>query len=121
MSQKVPSVSTTFIWGFVLDTKQGEAVKILPDESRLKELLEINPPTSKAELHSFFGLLNTMKIWTPSLMRSLAWKDGVFRWGEDLKNEFNRVKHDLSSVLEIKLLPCKTSCNLLRCKFCGWF
>ena len=77
--------------GFVLEAKQGEAVKILPDESRLTELLEINPPTSKAELHSFLGLLNAMKILTPalsphtSLMRSLARKEAVFKWGVDLQ------------------------------------
>ena len=69
--------------GFVLDAKQGEAVKILPEESQLTELLE---------MHSFLGLLNTMKIWWPALsphtafMRSLAIKDVIFRWGEDLQN-----------------------------------
>ena len=82
----------------MLDAKQGEAVKILPEESQLTELLE---------MHSFLGLLNTMKIWLPafsrhtSLMRSLARKDVVFRWGDDLQNKFNQVKQDISSVLEI--------------------
>ena len=52
-------IGTTLSYGgFVLEAKEGCPIKILPDESRLKELLELAPPSSKTELHSFFwGLL----------------------------------------------------------------
>ena len=50
-------IGTTFSYGgFVLEVKEGCPIKILLDESRLKELLEPAPPSSKTELHIFFDL-----------------------------------------------------------------
>ena len=93
--------------GFVLESLPGHEVKILPDDTRLKDLLDMPPPTTKAELHSFLGLVNCLKVWTPALsphtvlLRSLAKKDSVFTWGNDAQWEFDQIKKDLSLVLEI--------------------
>ena len=72
--------------GFVLEAKDNAPIKILPDGSRLKELIDLIPPSSKTELHSFLGLIITFKTWSPALsphtpyLRSLAMKDALFKW-----------------------------------------
>ena len=93
--------------GFVLEAKNNAPIKILPDGSRLKELIDLIPPSSKTELHSFLGLINTFKTWSPAIsphtpyLRSLAKKDALFKWTPEAQSEFDQVKRDLSSVLEI--------------------
>ena len=84
--------------GFVLETKNNVPIKILPDGSRLEELLNLIPTTSKPELHSFLGLINTFKIWCPAIsphtpyLRSLAKKDALFRLTPEAQSNLIRLK-----------------------------
>ena len=70
--------------GFTLEASLGSPNKIHPDKIRLKDILDISPPTTKTELNSFLGLINTFKIWSPALnpqspiLRDLGRKDTVF-------------------------------------------
>ena len=70
--------------GFTLEASVGSAIKIISDKTRLNDLLDISPPTTKTELNSFFGLINTFKIWSPALnphspiLRALGRKYTVF-------------------------------------------
>ena len=43
----------------------GEEVDIQPHPDRLKNILEIDPPSNKQELMSFLGLVNTLRAWSP--------------------------------------------------------
>ena len=106
-------------WGSVVQCKKpgthyhkfkasvDSPIKILNDKTRLNYLFEIPPPTTKAELNSFLGLINTFKIWSPTLnphspiLRDLGRKDSVFSWNPEAQVEFEQLKHNLKSLLEI--------------------
>ena len=45
----------------------GEEVDIQPHPDRLKNILEIDPPSNKQELMSFLGLVNTLRVWSPGI------------------------------------------------------
>ena len=51
--------------GFMLKATYQGKVNFMRDESRIDDLLNSPPPTSKAELQSFLGLLNTLNVWSP--------------------------------------------------------
>ena len=85
----------------------GWTYQILPDTSRLQDLLDIPPPTTKAELKSFLGFTNTFKTWSPALsinsptLRELGKKDTVFEWPSEAQTEFEQIKKDLQTLIEI--------------------
>ena len=69
--------------------------------------MEISPPTTKDELNSFLGFINTFKIWSPALnphsptLRDLGRKETIFPWTTEAQKEFDQLKQDLQSILEI--------------------
>ena len=50
--------------GFMLKSTPNAEVQIMADQNRIDYILKSPPPTSKVEVQSFMGLLNTLHVWS---------------------------------------------------------
>ena len=85
MSPKKFLIGTSMKYGgFPLKAIPNVEVQILPDENRLRDLLNVSSPGTKQELLSFLGMINCLKTWSPALschtkvLRDLAKEDITF-------------------------------------------
>jgi hypothetical protein len=69
------------------------------DPKRIKEINELNRPTSKKGVHSFSGKINFVRIFVldyATILKSinlLLKKDQTFEWIDNIQREFNNIKH----------------------------
>lgn len=74
-----------------------------PDPDKIKAILEMESPTSVAELQSVLGCANYLGRFTPNLamitapLRDLTKKDVDYTWGPEHQQAFQDMKKDLSS------------------------
>ena len=89
----------------MLSAEEGEEVDIKPDPDRLKDNLEIDPPSNKQELLSFLGLVNTLRAWSPGItchtfhLRELSKKQVLVNWGQNESDEFQAIKNLFKNML----------------------
>ena len=83
-------------WGMII-SKDG----ISPDPSKVRDIKNLTPPTTKDEVKSFFCFIQSNKEFITSIasktvhMRKLLKKHAHFRWTEVCQNEFDQLKQEL--------------------------
>ena len=74
-----------------------------PDPSKLDAIRQMSPPQSKAELHSFLGLVNYMKRYSARLtelsvpLREILKTDHGWMWESSQQNSFEQIKAEITS------------------------
>ena len=78
-----------------------------PDESRIKALFKLKPPTSVTEAKGFMGYVNQLSIWTPSLqiklqpINELTKKNVPFLWEPHHQKAFDDVIAELAQQAKV--------------------
>jgi hypothetical protein len=73
------------------------------DPQRVKAINELNPPSSKKGVQSFFGKINFVQRFVPDyasivkLIKSLLKKDQRFEWNSDTKEYFSNIKKEITT------------------------
>jgi hypothetical protein len=92
------AVSEGNILGHIVN-KEG----IYIDPDRVKAINELNPPTSKKGVQSFFGKINFVRRFVPDYativkpINALLKKDQRFEWTQDIQREFTNIKHAITT------------------------
>jgi hypothetical protein len=69
------------------------------DPERVKTINDLNPPTSRKGVQSFFGKINFVQRFVPDNativkpINKLLKKDQKFEWTPDIQNVFTEIKH----------------------------
>ena len=80
---------------------------VTPCPKRVKAILEMQSPTNKLELQSFFGTVNFLATHIPLLskktymMRGLVKKDVHFVWTKDMQQEFETIKQEIARSIQL--------------------
>jgi hypothetical protein len=75
---------------------------IFIDPKRIKAINELNPPSSKKGVQSFFGKINFVRRFVPDYasivkpINLLLKKDQIFEWTSDTQNAFNNIKRAIT-------------------------
>jgi hypothetical protein len=91
-------VSEGKLLGYIV-SKKGVYI----DLERIKAINELNPPTSKKGVQSFFGKINFVRRFVPDYativkpINLLLKKDQRFEWTQDIQNSFNNIKHAITT------------------------
>jgi hypothetical protein len=75
------------------------------DPERVKDINELNPPSSKKGVQSFFGKINFVRRFVPDYVsivkpiNLLLKKDQRFEWTSDTQEAFNNIKKEITTTL----------------------
>ena len=84
--------------GFLVNADPKGLVTIKPDPDRIEAVHQMSQPTNKQEAQSFFGYLNCLKPWLPSIsqqtpiLRELCKKGTTFLWTDEAEEEFQLIR-----------------------------
>jgi hypothetical protein len=73
------------------------------DLERVKSINELNPPTSKKGVHSFFKKINCVQRFVPDYtsiikhINLLLKKENIFEWKTDTQEAFNNIKGEITT------------------------
>jgi hypothetical protein len=73
------------------------------DPERVKDINELNPPSSKKGVQSFFGKINFVRRFVPDYasivksINSLLKNDQRFEWTMDTQEDFNNIKKEITT------------------------
>ena len=109
ISNKKFNVSTRVEFcGLELEANQDGQVVISPSPDRLAALLDFPSPTTKKEVKSLVGLLNTFSKHIPNVskltvkMRELTRDRCAFLWTEDHEEEMNNIRAAAANYLPLR-------------------
>jgi hypothetical protein len=75
------------------------------DPERVKEINDLNPPTSRKGVQYFFGKINFVRRFVPDYativkpINKLLKKDKKFEWTPDIQKSFTEIKHAITTAL----------------------
>ena len=107
-SRKKMKVSTQVDFcGLTLQATSTGAVVVTPTRDRLAALLDFPSPTSKKEVKSLIGLLNTFNKHIPNFsnlkarMRELTKDKAAFLWTEEMEEEMDSIHYASAHALPL--------------------
>ena len=85
-------------------TKDG----IFPDPDKVQDILKMETPKDKQELHTFLGMTTYLSDHIPkfsektAILRDLLKQDSVFLWDSQYDEAFTNLKQAMSKAVELK-------------------